>query len=66
MTRKRQKHMDIRILITHAASLKTLLALLTLGFFTIQPWHHQAADAIWLILSLISLIFVTYKKNQRI
>ncbi len=45
-------------------SAKNVFSLLTLCFFAIQPWNHQAADALWLLLSLASLVYIATKKIQ--
>jgi O-antigen ligase len=43
---------------------KNLLGLLTLLFFTVQPWDRHMADAFWLLLSLTSLCYIAIKKYQ--
>lgn len=42
--------------------IKHLFGLLALSFFITQPWNHQTADAIWLLLSLIALTYVIHLK----
>lgn len=50
--------MPKRQILKNTLQAKTLFGLLNLAFFTTQPWHHQTADAIWLLLSLASLIYI--------
>lgn len=45
-------------------STKNLLGLIALCFFAIQPWDRYTADAFWLLLSLVSLLYVLIKKYQ--
>lgn len=45
-------------------SAKNLLGLLTLLFFIVQPWDRHIADAFWVLLSLISLVYISIKKHQ--
>ncbi len=45
-------------------SIKNLLGLLALLFFIAQPWDRHIADVLWLMTSLISLIYVSIKKYQ--
>ncbi len=50
--------------ITQQLSIKNLLGLLALLFFTIQPWDRHIADAFWLLLSLSSLCYIATMKYQ--
>ncbi len=43
---------------------KNMLGLLTLLFFTVQPWDRHLADALWLAAGLSSLIYIGIKKYQ--
>ncbi len=56
--------MDVITLTKQALIFKTLLGIISVSYFTVQPWNHQTADALWVSLSLISLVYVCVKKAQ--
>ncbi len=43
-------------------SLKSVFALLLVFYFSIQPWDHQLADAAWILLSILSLLYIGMHK----
>jgi len=45
--------------------LQALFGGLCLAYFAVQPFNIYLADAFWLLLSIISLVFVVYKKNKK-